>query len=344
MSLTFSLYVAVLVVVLFTLSRPRFVRYAAQLLLACLCLMIISDLLLAHAQEQSILAGRAIGGLAGGLGTGAVSALVVAAIGTRGRAVTATGNVVGGVMGAAGSQLLVALVATRAPQTVFLGHAIITGALSIPAAAILWLRRQPNRVLLAFTPVTANTIPTEVSQARLFVTGALAWTGISVGVVFGATMFNDLQQPAVQAIGPTLLLVACAAAQLSSPTLARNAPWISGMLAIATGIVGILTGAWLRSDAAALSGFALLGAGTGFASRTALVTLTRGANPARQGAAASLFAAVTYCAAAAVVLVVGLVGNTTGLIRASTATLSVLGVLATVALLWAPRLRDTTHP
>ena len=72
LSLTFTLYVAALVVVLFTLARPRFTRHAAPLLLASLTMMITSDL------------GRAVAGIAGGLGTGAASALVVAAIGDPG--------------------------------------------------------------------------------------------------------------------------------------------------------------------------------------------------------------------------------------------------------------------
>jgi hypothetical protein len=56
---------------------------------------------------DTILGGRILAGIAGGLGTGAASALVVAAIGTTGRAVTATGNTIGAILGVSGAQLAV---------------------------------------------------------------------------------------------------------------------------------------------------------------------------------------------------------------------------------------------
>jgi hypothetical protein len=95
LSLTFTLYVVVLVLALFALARPRFARWAALLVLTSLAMLFGSDLLLARMQESSMLLGRVLAGAAGGLGTGAASALVVAAVGARGRAVTATGNTVG---------------------------------------------------------------------------------------------------------------------------------------------------------------------------------------------------------------------------------------------------------
>ncbi|GAA0998645.1 hypothetical protein GCM10009555_098340 [Acrocarpospora macrocephala] len=152
LSLTFTLYVVVLVVALFALARPRFTRHAAPLLLTSLSMMIVSDLLMAHTEEAFILIGRALGGIAGGLGTGAASALVVAAIGARGRAVTATGNTAGGVLGFAGSQLVVAFLAEGAPQAVFLSHAAVVGALLIATCVVLWKCRETNRVVLITVP------------------------------------------------------------------------------------------------------------------------------------------------------------------------------------------------
>ncbi|WP_155357894.1 hypothetical protein [Acrocarpospora macrocephala] len=128
---------------------------------------------------------------------------------------------------------------------------------------------------------------------------------------------------------------------MSSRVIARIAAWASGMLAMTGGITGILTGAWLRAALPAVVGFALLGAGIGIAYRAALVALTRGAAAARQGALASLYAAITYSVAAAVVALVGWIGNLTGLVTATIAALAVLGASAIVALAWAPRLRDT---
>ncbi|WP_460944175.1 MFS transporter [Okibacterium endophyticum] len=344
LSLTFVLYVAVLVCALFFLARPGRAHRAAPFLLASLALLIASDLLLAHAQEWSILAGRVCAGLSGGLGTGAASALVVAAIGAKGRAVTATGNFVGGVLGAGASQLVVSLVGEAAPQAVFLGHAAIVAALLLAAIVVLRARRDANRADLAVVPGTPAPARIGRRAVRMFATGTIAWAATSVAVVFGATVFADLGQPLVQAIGPTLLLGTSAAAQLASPAIARIAPWVSGAVAMGMGIAGILSGAWLALDALAIAGFAVLGAGVGVSFRAALVALTRGATPSRQGSLASLYAAVTYTVSAATVLAVGWAGNTAGLVPAVLAALGTVGVLSTVAVIWVPRLRDTFEP
>ncbi|MFI5426600.1 hypothetical protein [Aeromicrobium sp. UC242_57] len=112
------------------------------------------------------------------------------------------------------------------------------------------------------------------------------------------------------------------------------------MSATASGIVIILLGAWLRADVLAIVGFAVLGAGIGTGSRTALVALTKGSGPAQQGALASLYAAVCYAVAAVVVTTVGLVGMLTGLVPAVVGALATFGIMALTAATWAPRVRD----
>ncbi|GAA4429285.1 hypothetical protein GCM10023169_31430 [Georgenia halophila] len=344
LSLTFVLYVAVLVCALFFLARPGRAHHATPFLLASLALLIASDLLLAHAQEWSILAGRVCAGLSGGLGTGAASALVVAAIGAKGRAVTATGNFVGGVLGAGASQLVVSLIGEAAPQAVFLGHAAIVAALLLAAIVVLRARRDANHADLTEAPGTPAPARIDRRAVRMFATGTIAWTATSVAVVFGATVFADLGQPLVQAIGPTLLLGTSASAQLASPAITRIAPWISGALAMGLGIAGMLSGAWLALDALAIAGFAVLGAGVGVSFRAGLIALARGASPSRQGSLASLYAAVTYTVSAATVLTVGWAGNTTGLVPAVFAALGAVGTVSIFALIWTPRLRDTFEP
>lgn len=342
LSLTFVIYVTVLVIALFVLARPGFTRHAVPLLLASLAVAIPSDLLLAHAEEWSILAGRALAGVAGGLGTGAASALVVAAIGARGRGVTATGNSAGGVIGAAGSQIVFVLLGAAAPQTVFLGHAALLTALLFAATIVLWKRRGINGPALSATHGPLEFTPLDRSAVRLLLIGALGWTGISIGVVFGATVFAELHQPIVQAVGPTLLLGTSAAAQLASPGISRIAPWMSGMVLTALGVTGIVGGAWTDSPIVAIAGFGVLGIGVGVSFRASLIVLTRGATPARQGALASLYAAATYTVAALIVLLIGWIGNITGLIEALFTALGVVGLLALAVTAWAPRLRDTS--
>ncbi|MGO2113312.1 MAG: MFS transporter [Pseudoclavibacter sp.] len=343
LSLTFVFYVAVLVCGLFVLARPRHAHRAAVFLLGSLALLVVSNLLLAHAHEWSILIGRICAGLAGGVGTGASSALVVAAIGAKGRAVTATGNFIGGVLGAGSSQLMVTFVGDMAPRFVFLSHAAIVSALLVAAAVVLRRRRGDNRAVLENpgVPVSASL---DRRALRMLAAGTISWVATSVAVVFGATVFADLGRPLVQAVGPTLMLGASAAAQLVGPAVARLAPWVGGSLMISLGVVGMLAGAWLAADVLAIAGFGVLGIGIGISFRTALIALTRGATPARQGAQASLYAGVTYTISAATVLVVGWVANTTGLAPAVLAALGVIGMLSVFALTWAPRLRDTLEP
>jgi len=342
-SLTFTLYVGFLVPVLFLLARPRFTRHAPLLLLFSLGTMIPSDLFMAHAQEHLILIGRALGGIAGGLGTGAASALVVAAIGARGRAVTATGNTIGGIAGVSGAQITVLVLTANAPQAVFIGHAALTSALSLAAAVVLWRRRNHNKVALQTLSGTGAASRLDRTKLRLFTSGALAWTAISIAAVFGAAMFNELNMSLVQIVGPILLVISSTAGQLCSPLLLRAAPWASGTFAMAAGITCILIGAWLSSELVAIAGFVVLGSGIGLAYRAALVALTKGTTPAQQGALASLYAAITYAIAATVVLAIGGIGNMTGLVTASSAVLGAIGLLAVISVAWAPRLLDTRN-
>ena len=341
LSLTFTLYVAVLVPVLFVLARPRFTRHAPALVLMGLSLIIPSDLLMAHAHEDSILMGRVLAGIAGGLGTGAASALVVAAIGTTGRAVTATGNTIGAILGVSGAQLTVVVLTVEAPQVVFLVHGALSFALLVAAAAVLWTRREPNQRVLSGLPETRSSARLGRSALPLVTSGTIAWTSISIAAVFGAPIFNELNMPSVQTLGPILLVCGSAAGQLLSPALARLAPWVSGTVTMAAGVGFILAGAYFRIDPVAIGGFVVIGAGIGVAYRAALVMLTRGADPARQGASASLYAAITYAVAALVVLAIGWIGNTTGLVPATIAALVLTGVLAMAALAFSPRLGAT---
>jgi hypothetical protein len=373
LSLTFSVYVGLLVVTLFALSRPRLAVHAVQFLLGGQALTLCSDVLMVDAGELRLLTARAVAGVASGLATGASSALVVAAVGARGRAVTATGNTVGAVVGAGGGQVLVGALGSAAPAVGFISHAALMAVLLVATGVVVRRRRNLNRAALALDPAASTgqagtprptgpgpsvpSVPSglpgrladsrqrvlggAVGRSAVFATGALAWVGISVAVVFGATVFDELGRPLVRAVGPVLLLVASSASQLAGPALSRVAPRASGVLAIAWGVTALLVGAWLRLDGLAVAGFVLLGAGIGVAYRTALVTLTRGVSPARQGALASRYAATAYAAAAVTVAAVGRAGDMTGLVPAVAAALAVLGVLALAAVTWAPRLRDT---
>ncbi|PBP46180.1 hypothetical protein [Pseudomonas syringae] len=123
LSPTFVVYVGVLVVVLLALTRPSITRLAPVMLCSALVLALVSDWILSTTDEQMILIGRGVAGLAGGLGTSSAAVLVVSALGAVGRSVSATGNVIGAVFGTAFSQVCVELFSQNAMHLVFVFHA-----------------------------------------------------------------------------------------------------------------------------------------------------------------------------------------------------------------------------
>ncbi|GAB2466555.1 MFS family permease [Conyzicola lurida] len=341
LSLTFVFYVTVLVIALVVLARPSLTRHATGLLLAALAVALGADALLSLSTEWSVLVGRMVAGVAGGLATGAAAALVVAAIGARGRALSATGNLVGAVVGTAASQIVIELRGSAATHEVFLWHGIAVLVVLVAASIVLRVRRAPNRLALATVAGVPEKLRLRLSDARYLATGCVAWAGVSVAIVLGATVFAELDSPLVRAVGPALMLGSSAAGQLASPHLARVVPWMSGVVLLSVGALGIAAGAVVDSPPLSLAGFAALGIGIGISYRAGLVALSRGASPARQGALSSAYGAITYAVAAAVVLTVGAVGNVTGVVPAAIGALVVTAVFGLVLLPFAPRLRDT---
>lgn len=348
LSLTFVLYVSALVVVLALLANPRFARHAPALLLASLVALVASDLFALHPEPWSILTARVLVGVAGGLGTGAASALVVGTIGAAGRSITSTGNIAGAVVGVVAAQLLVSTVGADAPGLVFVGHAVLVVVLFIALAAVLWARRRVNARALEHQTASIELggrqrLRLPARALPVLVTGSIAWVALSISVVFSATIFADLGQPLVQAVGPALLLVASGILQFASPALTRVAPWLSGALTLAVAAAAVAAGSLAALPIIAVAGLTLIGAGAGVAYRAGLVAFTLGASSSRQGALASMYAAVTYAVAAASALIVGRVSDLIGFGPTAVGAYGLLTLLALLALAWAPRLRDTVE-
>lgn len=328
-TLTFFVYVGALVAVLFLAARPAIARRAPLMLLAAVAIALAGDLLLATGSVSGVLAGRALAGISGGVGTGAASALVVAAIGARGRAVSATGNLAGAVLGTAASELVLQLTGTGAVATCFHLHAAACAALALPLAASLVARRAVNRRLIRTAPVECTDMRPILRRHRgALLSGALAWIAISACIVFLPTYFLDHRLPVVQALGIPALLLASLAAQLASPALARRLPGLSGMLPMALGIALILAAARSGSTPAGVAGFVLVGGGAGFAYRCALLRLTGATSPAAQGRLASLYAAITYSVAAIAVLLAGMLAQVAGAGPVTTGLMIALAITA----------------
>ncbi|MET0747848.1 MAG: MFS transporter [Rhizobium sp.] len=339
LSLTFVFYVGSLIFFLSLLSRPSILRWAPALLGASLLASILSDLCMANGSEATTLFGRALTGIAVGLGTGPAAALVVDAFGMRGRSVSATGNLVGAVFGTALSQLAVFQLGGRlAIGAVFHGHALVCGCLCIILAIIFRSMRHANRRTFGRIDGKAPKVLASL-RANLFplVSGSIAWIVISIAITFLPSVFHESGMQAASAAGIIMLLICCAVCQLGSRQVAALAPWLNGMEAMAAGLALILLGAFSGWQSLGLLGFAVTGAGIGIAYRMALVVLTRGASPNIHGVLSSTYAAITYAAAAIAVTVVGLVGNGLGLEHVVIGALVLFGLLSAGLIGNAPR-------
>lgn len=342
LTLTFVSYVSVLIATLVALSKTSLTRYAPQLVCFSLLLSVASDLLLATATPHGILAGRVLAGLAGGLGTGTSSALVVLSLGPKGRSVSATGNLIGAVVGTVMSQICVSTMGHAAMHWTFIIHALLCGTVLAILVPILVARAAANKAALmaGVTRVAAAEEKKHPVRSIPLVIGCIAWVTLSSAVVLLPSFFAELNMPKTQTFGILLFLTCSAVAQLSSRQLTRVASWYSGLPTIAIGIVLMLVAALFKLDALALLGFSLLGAGVGISYRLCLVVTTKGASVIAQGSLSSTYAAVTYGAAAAAVLGSGLIGNLFGLQSTVAAVFIALVVMAVVMTRHAPRLRD----
>lgn len=337
LSLTYVCYVAVLTVFFLVMASPSLVRFAAVSLVAALLLAAGGDLLLWTATESGVLAGRAVSGVAGGLGTGAASALVVVAIGDRGRAITATGNLVGAVLGAGGAQLAVFLLGVHALEAVYLIHALSCLVLGAVLAVVLWLRREANRAALRATRGVRLRWSQLHGGVAPLLCGAFAWVALSISVVLIPSLLEELGLTVSAWSAVVLVLAASAGVQVLSGPVGRIAPWLSGIELIAAGCLILGAAILTRTDWCGVIGVAVTGIGIGITYRLGLVTLTRGAPAARQGTLASLYGTVSYGTAAVTTLLAGFAGRHFGLQPTVLTALVALTVLGAVLLRPAPR-------
>jgi len=343
MSMSFVAYVGVLIMVLLLFSNGRVVRFSPLLMCAALILAAGSDVLIGTATTAGVLIGRAVAGIAGGIGTGAAAALVVASLGARGRSVSATGNLIGAVLGTSFAQICVALLDARAMYWTFLVHAVICIFVVVILASVLTLRVAENRRILTNRGQDVSSLDGSVRDLKLrpFLGGCIAWSTISCAIVFLPSFFQSLGAPILRAVGVLVLLVFCASGQVFSPLLYRLVPRASGSAASWIGISLLLIGAILHNTALSLIGFGLLGIGIGVKYRTGLLVLTLGAAPVEQSSLSSVYAATTYGVAAATVLVAGWMGAHFGLDHLVPWLFIALGLVTIVFSPWAPTLSDS---
>lgn len=316
MSLTFVCYVSVLIGVLIFCSRPKVAKWSAPLLCVALVVFAVADGFLATATQSGILIGRVIAGIAVGAGTGAAAALVVSSYGAQGRAISATGNLIGAVAGTVFAQVCVLLLDESAMRWTFLIHGAACLLLFACLAVVLWMRVKASRLRFAEGHSAASRGGDVLKcNARPVVIGCVAWMLASAAIVTLPAFYAALGMSWISAFGIIILLIFSAVSQIASPWLCRVAPWISGLGAMVAGSTLLLAGATFNSTAIAALGFVLIGTGIGVSYRLCLLVVTKGATPEQQSRLSSLYAAVTYTAAASCVLALGFLGNAIGLHR-----------------------------
>ena len=345
-TMTYSIYVVALVTVLFLATSPSIARRAPFMLLFSLFVAVAADGLLATGSQIGILAGRALSGVAGGIGTGAAAALTVAVLGDRGRALSVTGNLAGAILGTSASQLILSLVGAKAITLNFALHAGLCLVLILPLAFVLFQRRRCNATIFlkAKHPAGSSLSPLFMRSPGALLTGCIAWVLISASIVFLPSYFADHSMPLVQALGIPLLLSSSLASQLASPWLRQHAGSISGIWAMLLGIGCIFFGAEMSASNMSLGGFCFVGFGAGLAYRSSLMMIALEAPPVSQGRISSLYAGITYAIAAVVILLSGI------MTRHISMTAVTQGIFATIVFLLplvhirAPKLRDLRAP
>lgn len=351
-SALFSSYVGAMVIVLAFLSRLS-PGHTVWVLAAAGLLMIAADgaMVLADGGVQWVFLGRVLSGCGVGFGTGAASALVLRALGERGRTVVASGSVTGSLLGNLGA----GAVATYMPNpavVAYLGHGLITLS-SLVALLVLWTRgrgftghysqdSEPGVV------AGANRGPNYGVRHRIagYLLGGLAWTvaGAVLALTPSAVRLLDHSATLLAAIGPGCVLLACGsiAQAVTARQILRLRAWHV--------VIPMLLGTWLaahsladRSYLGLLLACAVIGMGQGPGYTLGLATITHGRPPSLQGKTTSSYALAAYGACATAVVTIGAVASERGLASALYLTTATFAVVGGVAVFAAGRPQKLSH-
>lgn len=352
LSLVFSAYLLLLVPTLVLCTRPAFRARAGALLVAGLSTALIADLLMASSHSsQMLLLGRALSGISVAVSTGASAAMMVALVGERGRGSVATGNIMGALIGTVAA---VVLAQVGVGQFIYVAHAAVTllilAALTIALAARAAARDEVLQTVsiepeVAGGPELKLPSPTRIPGVirRHIVlgtaVGALGWAipGLITGLV--PALLRQFTGPTavVVATSPAILLLASAWALqvLAKRPLLRAMRGYELTVGTAMGTIGLAlltVGALSASLPLVYLGCIVAAGGPALGYRGGMVLLTRGLDPARQGATTSRYAAGSYAFSAAVVLGAGAIGAKGGMIVAVAAGAGVLTLIGIVLL------------
>ncbi|PZQ88650.1 MAG: hypothetical protein DI534_10850 [Leifsonia xyli] len=311
MALTYVSYVGAQILTLLALSRLRFAKRSPALICVAVAIALASSMMMTTGAEVTILIGRFLIGVACGLATGAASVIVVDALGQRGRSITSIGNVFGALFGTCLAQLMEHLGGAAAIATTFQIHAgvCLVVLIGLLASSSGW---SPQFAAETEKAPAEHVAPND-RVPMAFVVGSLSWLAFGAAITFAPTFFNDADLSAARDWGLIVMFSASAVAQLCSSVLARWFPAMTGLIASACGLMLVPTAAYAHSQTLAVLSLSLFGFGVGVSYRTSLVVVMRHAAASAQGAAATLYASVTYAICAGGVMLAGLWADHAGI-------------------------------
>lgn len=339
---SFATYLVALAITLTGCARASVQRRARVLLPLAVLTIVAADQLMSANSLTALFVGRAVTGLAVGLGTGSAATLAVEAAGESGRSLAATGNLVGAFVGTAGATAAVRW-APRPIPAVFDVHAVVAGL----ALVLLLSFYRGAGVRRAAVPAAASTQAADAALPPALRVGDHArrgstLVGYGVGTAVWIVTVNVLallplalvgKVPGGTALVASLLIVGFFTTSAITQFLVLAAPKVFGLwpclVATTVGAVLITLGLWRASLLTVVVGVLVVGLASGAGYRGGLHRATAGLPSIEHGAVTSRYVSVAYIVSAASLLATGLVARAGGPVGSW---LLVVGLLAVTAL------------
>jgi MFS family permease len=346
-TIVFAVYAVGVLAALLLFGRVADQIGRKPVLVISLALSAISGVIFVTASNlPGLFAGRFVSGISAGLVTGAATAYVSELYGnrTRGGLLATLANMAGLGLGPLVSGILAEHAGdpTRVPYLVGI-------ALLMPGLLLFFVpdttARKPGGVRAGLKPQRLG-VPGEmrVPFAAAAIAGFVAFSLLGfMTSLTGSFLSQGLADHSHQTVGVVTFLAFAAGTigQLLAGSLSTKRASLVGLAVVPIGLALITSALPAKSLPLFLVGAVIGGAGTGFAFRSAVVSVAARAPQERRGEVLSTFFVIAYIGIALPVIGAGVLITTTTLLTATIALAVLLAVLAAVASVILLRLRAT---
>ncbi|QJD89111.1 MFS transporter [Duganella dendranthematis] len=335
LTVVFSVYAFALLSALLVFGSLSDFRGRRDIILLALGLEVGSLLLFLNADSvASLIAARALQGLATGIVTSALSAALIDIDRTHGALVNSVAPMIGMGIGALGTSLLVQF----APAPTKIVFELLIVVFIVQAAAMWFLPETVSRrpgVWRSLWPSIAIPQQARATLWQVLPVNTALWAlggfSLSLGPSL-ARIVTASQSPLVGGFAIAALVLTSAAAILVVRTHPPRAVLIGGTIALATGMVVTLAGIASYSAAAYFIGTAIMGAGFGAGFNGSLRSLVGLARPEQRGDLMAGFFSLSYLAFSVPAILAGLAVGYFGLYATALGFLAGIMALALIAL------------